>query len=166
MLKILHRQFHLIWTVLVRKKDTKNEWKWRNLHHWQKFYTATGSDGMENSTSEYKTWPLLRQVNLLRDRWRHQNGWNFGKVPNGLTSPPLFSENHAKNPCQKVQNLQHKFLDWKWPHPPLLEHFRKFICFGGVTRPLFWNLFINWFFILTFLLERSDGLRLPSTHHS
>ena len=44
-LKILHRQFHLISTVLVRK-NTKNEWKWRNLHRWQKFYTAASSDGM------------------------------------------------------------------------------------------------------------------------
>ena len=32
--KNLHRQFHLISTVLVRK-NTKNEWKWRNLHRWQ-----------------------------------------------------------------------------------------------------------------------------------
>ena len=38
-LKILHHQFHLTSTVLVRK-NTKNEWKWRNLHRWQKFYTA------------------------------------------------------------------------------------------------------------------------------
>ena len=45
-LKILHRQFHLILTVLVRK-NTKNEWKWRNLHRWQKFYTAAGTDGMD-----------------------------------------------------------------------------------------------------------------------
>ena len=28
-------------------KNTKNEWKWRNLHRWQKFYTATGSDGID-----------------------------------------------------------------------------------------------------------------------
>ena len=45
-LKILHRQFHLILTVLVRK-NTKNEWKWRNLHRWQKFYTAAGTDVMD-----------------------------------------------------------------------------------------------------------------------
>ena len=45
-LKIVHRQFHLILTVLVRK-NTTNEWKWRNLHHWQKFYTAAGTDGMD-----------------------------------------------------------------------------------------------------------------------
>ena len=45
-LKILHRQFHLISTVLVRK-NTQNEWKWRNLHRWQKFYTAAGSDMMD-----------------------------------------------------------------------------------------------------------------------
>ena len=25
----------------------KNEWKWRNLHRWEKFYTAAGSDGMD-----------------------------------------------------------------------------------------------------------------------
>ena len=25
----------------------------------------------------------------LRDGWAHQNGWNFGKVPNGLWPPPL-----------------------------------------------------------------------------
>ena len=37
-LKILHHQFHLILTVLVGK-NTKNAWKWRNLHRWQKFYT-------------------------------------------------------------------------------------------------------------------------------
>ena len=28
-------------------KTQKNEWKWRNLHRWQKFYTAAGSDGIE-----------------------------------------------------------------------------------------------------------------------
>ena len=45
-LKILHRQFHLISTVLVGK-NTKNEWKWRNLHRWQKFYTPAGTDGID-----------------------------------------------------------------------------------------------------------------------
>ena len=44
-LKILHRQFHL--STVLRRKNTKNEWKWRNLHRWQKFYTAAGSDGMD-----------------------------------------------------------------------------------------------------------------------
>ena len=34
-----------------------------------------------------------------------------------------------KKPCLKVQILQYKFLDWKWPP-------RKFIRFGNVTRPL------------------------------
>ena len=40
-----------------------------------------------------------------------------------------------KKPCLKVQNLQYKFLDWKWPPPPL-ELFRKFICFGRGRLPL------------------------------
>ena len=54
-----------------------------------------------------------------------------------------------KKPCLKVQILQYKFLDWKWP--PLLpsEFFQKFIRFGDVCHPLpvwlcihsgtFWN---------------------------
>ena len=45
-LKILHRQYHLISTFLVGK-NTKHEWKWRNLQRWQKFYAAAGSDGMD-----------------------------------------------------------------------------------------------------------------------
>ena len=28
-------------------KNTKNEWKWRNLHRWQKFYTAASTDGTD-----------------------------------------------------------------------------------------------------------------------
>ena len=28
-------------------KNTQSEWKWRNLQHWQKFYTAADSDGMD-----------------------------------------------------------------------------------------------------------------------
>ena len=51
--KNLHRQFHLILTVLVRK-NTKNEWKWRNLNRWQKFYTAAGTDGMD----KFHLWTL------------------------------------------------------------------------------------------------------------
>ena len=47
-LKLLHHQFHLISTVVVIKTQ-KNEWKWRNLHHWQNFYTAAGSDRRDKS---------------------------------------------------------------------------------------------------------------------
>ena len=36
---------------LVRK-NTKNEWKWINLHRWQKFYTAAGTDG----TDKFHLW--------------------------------------------------------------------------------------------------------------
>ena len=52
--KILHRQFHPISTVLVIKTQ-KNEWKWRNLHRWQKFYTAAGTDG----TDKFHLWPFV-----------------------------------------------------------------------------------------------------------
>ena len=37
----------------------------------------------------------------------------------------IFSENVRNKPYIKVQNLQHKFLDWKWPPPPF-ESFPKF----------------------------------------
>ena len=40
-----------------------------------------------------------------------------------------------KKPCSKVQILQHKFLDWKWPPPPPSELFRKFIRFGVGMLP-------------------------------
>ena len=59
-LKILHRQFHLILTVLVRK-NTKNEWKWRNLHRWQKFYTAAGTDGID----KFHLWLFYTNRNII-----------------------------------------------------------------------------------------------------
>ena len=65
-LKILHRQFHLISTVLVGK-NTKNEWKWRNLLRWQKFYTLAGTDGMD-------------KFHLCS--WWHQR--NNGRVPKNV----------------------------------------------------------------------------------
>ena len=135
----------------------------------------------------------------LREGWRLQNWWIFGKVPNGLWPPPSFSENyvalfatklrqkcvcslwrdccvlydpishemhvvqqfnmvlplnwlktypkktllyhfHAEKALFRVQNLQKKFLGWKWPPPPLLELFRKFIRFGGAILPLLQNI--------------------------
>ena len=69
----------------------------------------------------------VRRPVILRDGWRDQNGWFFRKFPNSMWPPSLilrkiccnfFSENVQKKACLKVQNLQHKFLDWKWP-PPL-----------------------------------------------
>ena len=49
----------------------------------------------------------------------------FGKVSNGLWPPPHFRKImlhffiiFTLKPCFKVQNLQHKFLDWKWAPPP------------------------------------------------
>ena len=50
-LKILHHQFLIISTVLVRK-STKNEWKWRNLHRWQKFTLPPALTALTNSTSD------------------------------------------------------------------------------------------------------------------
>ena len=41
------------------KKKHKNEWKWRNLHRWQKFYTAAGSDGMDKFHLCLTNWTTL-----------------------------------------------------------------------------------------------------------
>ena len=57
-LKFLHRQFHLISTVLVRK-NTKNEGKWRNLHRWQQILHSR-RDWRDGQIS-----PLLRPNGLI-----------------------------------------------------------------------------------------------------
>ena len=53
------------------------------------------------------------------------------KFQTAFDPPSLFSENVRKRPIIKVQNLQYKFLDWKWPH---LGVFLKFIRSGSPTR--------------------------------
>ena len=54
--------------------------------------------------------------------------WKSSKRP-WPPAPPWCSEflrkTSEKKPCLKIQNLQHKFLDWKWPPIPPLEVFRK-----------------------------------------
>ena len=40
------------------KKNTKNDWKWRYLHRWQKFYTAAGTDG----TDKFHLWVKLSRI--------------------------------------------------------------------------------------------------------
>ena len=57
---------------------------------------------------------------------RYPEPWNDLFVSNSCT----------KKPCLQIQNLQYKFLDWKWPPLPSLEFFRKFIIFVRATRPL------------------------------
>ena len=72
----------------------------------------------------------------VRDAFPFQNGWIFGKVPNGLgpPAPPhfrkvvlqIFSEIHDRSIVYNGKNLQYKFLDWKWPPPlPPLRNFSE-----------------------------------------
>ena len=78
---------------------------------------------------------------------------NRKKSKRPLTPPPpphsrkfyckFVSENVWKQPHIKIQNLQSKLLDWKWPPAPLLAPFRKFIWFGSWTLPLQRMLTIN-----------------------
>ena len=60
------------------------------------------------------------QGRVTRPKWMI-----FRKISNSMWPPPhfqkimlqFFSESVQKKACLKVQNLQHKFLDWKWPPP-------------------------------------------------
>ena len=61
---------------------------------------------------------------LLKKHTRNPESWNYSLV-----------SIHAQKPCLKSQNLQYKFLDWKWPPPPLALY-QKFIRFGSQTLPL------------------------------
>ena len=99
-------------------------------------------------------------------------GWIFGKVPNGLWPHPSFSESyvaifseiHDRSIVYNGKNLQHKFLDWKWPPPlPPLELFRKFIRFGRGMRPLIIPFFT---FASSPLTIRSSSAETPHWHEA
>ena len=53
-------------------KNTKNERKWRSLHHWQKFYTAAGSDGIDKSHL------CPHQGNVCKNKIKQD--WQFEKI--------------------------------------------------------------------------------------
>ena len=91
-----------------------------------------------------KCWPTaIMFKSVLRDEWRHQNGWIFGKTANGLWPPPLvfgnfianFFENSRLKPCIKVKNLQYKFLDCECPPATPLELFQKFVRLDTAACP-------------------------------
>ena len=44
------------------KNDRENVVFWRNLHHWQKFYTAAGSDGSDKLRYESSTLKLYKEL--------------------------------------------------------------------------------------------------------
>ena len=47
----------------------------------------------DEENAEEGAWVTMPFSSVLRDGWPYQNGWIFGKVPNGLW--PSFSENHV-----------------------------------------------------------------------
>ena len=51
-----------------RYKNTKNEWKWWNLHLWQEIYIHTGSDGT-NLTSVLWSHNFLHLIALFKWKW-------------------------------------------------------------------------------------------------
>ena len=89
---------------------------------------------------------MLSNSSFTLGQVKQMNFWKNSKRP--LTS---YSENYVAIFPENVQKKtyvnckgpksQHKFLEWKWPPPPFLEVFRKFIHFGSATRPL-WKMHI------------------------
>ena len=77
-----------------KKKTQKNEWKWRKLRRWQKFYTAA-SDGMDKfhlCTDPYK----LSVWSELTGRKGRQEGWRRSLPPwSGPGSSPSGSRGQA-----------------------------------------------------------------------
>ena len=60
-LKLLRRQFRLIWKVIVGDKN-KKKWNRRNLHCWRKFYTAAGSQWWQMDKSHKSPLPPTLQL--------------------------------------------------------------------------------------------------------
>ena len=95
----------------------------------------------------------------LRDGCRHQNGWIFRKVPNGLWTPHptphfqkimwhFFYNFMLKKPCLKVQNLH-----------------RKHIRFGDGIRPLWNNTFVVRFCFYCRVYQLNMGSRQTHGWH-
>ena len=67
-----------------------------------------------------------------------------------------------KKSCLKVQNLQYKFLDWKWPP---LEIFWKIVCFGtkkisifsSFSRMLCLSVFLSCFILTSGLSTKTQS---------
>ena len=80
----------------------------------------------------------------IRDAYPFQNGWIFGKVPNGLwpPAPLIFGKlfcNFFPKFMTEVSSIMAKICNiifWIENDPPPLELFRKFIRFGRGRRPL------------------------------
>ena len=81
---------------------------------------------------------MLHRSIKVREGWRYQIGWLFGKISNGLRRPPPFSysENYIANFFPKSPKFfKIKFWIKMAPHLPPLEFSRKFIQFGIATLP-------------------------------
>ena len=59
---------------------------------------------LPDNVAKQFTW--ANQHKRLRDGWRHQNGWIFGKVPNSFWPPPSFSESYIANFLNWLRSLQ------------------------------------------------------------
>ena len=80
--KNLHRQFHLILTVVVIKTQ-KNERKWRNLHHWPKNLHC------------HRQWRQGQISPLLRNNKEHMR-WGGALDPTGSQALPCLRLNGTR----------------------------------------------------------------------
>ena len=77
-------------------------WQRVKLQHWwkplsdlpRKCWQVSGRRGFLSNLFNHPTRVVNVKNSCLREASPFQNGWIFGKVPNGLWPPPSFSENH------------------------------------------------------------------------
>ena len=114
--KTFHRQFHLISTVLVIKTQ-KNEWKWRNLHRWQKFYTAAGTDGTDKFQLCQPGW---EEMEILKGNLRKIGEiWGNLKVNLRVSNSEWSQPHNSSHPAAMMQSVG--FLVGEWIKKGLKE---------------------------------------------
>ena len=95
----------------------------------------------------------------VRDGWRYQIGWIFGKVPKGYNADflPLYM---ALGSGFSGKNCNMIFQKLGGEGQSLFGIFRKFICFGTITRPLNARLgsaFVTFSFTFVRLIRRAQN---------
>ena len=90
--------------------------------------------GFETTGMDILTITMVKHDIHIKDGWRLQNGYNFGKVPwGGVILNP-------KNYIAGFGTFKHGFLSMKFPENGggrPFGTFMKLIRFGAVTRPLY-----------------------------
>ena len=126
--KILHSQSHLISTVL-EIKHSKNEWKWRNLHHWQKFSLPPAVTAWTNATSGLAGVSLCASsAQFGRGKWLffvtdtqthtqtlHHDIYHYHYHHGTMVPQPLQLLSSASSSSETASNRCMELIDPNWP---------------------------------------------------